>query len=112
MMRQTLIAMFLALSFGLATPAHAARLPSAEKVQQVTVKYFNKYGKKYPSTVFANDNLDIVQINKIYEVSYKIVYADVVLTFDDGKVGRALMKMNKRFPKGWHVISWEMVGLR
>lgn len=107
----TFIFILLTLTFA-TTPVHAKRLPSAKKVQSITQKFFKSYGKKYPSTPYGIENVDQVQINKIYEVSYKIVFADVILNFKDGRIGRAIMKMQNKFPKGWHVISWEIVGIQ
>ena len=86
----------------------AARLPSAKTAQTVTRKFLDKYGQKYPATVFGQHNLSQVQINSIQEISYHIVYVDTALTFKNGKYGRALVKLNNKFPKGWRVISWEL----
>lgn len=89
----------------------AARLPSPERVQKISQKFFDRYGKKFPETVFGQHNTQTIQINSIHEVSYHVAYADVALLFKDGRVGRALVKLDKKFPKSWRVISWEMLQL-
>jgi len=103
-----IIKIFVLLLMFLPITANAARLPSAQKVQTISQKFFHKYGQKYPDTIFGQKNLDSVQIHAIREISYKVVYADVVLLFKDGKVARALIKLTQKFPKGWLVSSWEM----
>lgn len=90
----------------------AARLPSPKQIQTVTQKFFNRYGRRYPDTVFGQRNLNTVQINSVREVSRNVAYADLVLQFKDGKFGRSLVKITKKFPKGWHVTSWEILQLQ
>lgn len=92
--------------------AMAARLPKPKTAQNSISRYFKKYGKKYDETVFAGKNFDTVSINAIEEVSYHVVYVDTILTFRDGKIMRAIVKLQKRFPVGWKVKSWESVGVR
>lgn len=94
------------------TAANAARLPSAKQIQTLSQKFFVRYGKRYPQTVFGQNNLDSVQINSVREMSHNVAYADLVLQFKDGKMGRSLVRISKKFPKGWHVISWEMLQLQ
>jgi RecB family exonuclease len=93
-------------------PAHANRLPEPKQIQTLTQKFFNRYGKTYPETVFGQHNLNKVQINSVREISYHVAYADLVLLFKDGKMGRSLVKITKKFPKGWRVTSWEILQLQ
>ncbi|MBF0105756.1 MAG: hypothetical protein HQM16_10570 [Deltaproteobacteria bacterium] len=92
--------------------ACAARLPNPKTARGVSMSFFKKYGRKYPTTPFGQKNLDNVTINNIEEISYKFALADTIVTFVDGHAGRALIRMENRFPGGWRVISWEMLGYK
>lgn len=89
--------------------ACGGRVPSAQTAQEAAISYFKKYGRKYPQTQFGSRNLQNVTINAIQELSNKVALVDTAITFRDGHAARALVKMEKHFPGGWRVVSWEMV---
>ena len=92
--------------------ACSARRPSLKRAQSVTFSYLKKYGRQHPETPFGKGSLSQVTINGIEEVSYKIVNTDAIIHFQDGQMARSLLKMETRFPKGWHVKSWEILGIQ
>lgn len=92
--------------------ACSSRRPSLKKAQSVTHSYLKKYGRQHPDTPFAKGNLSEVTINGIEDVSYKIVNTDAMVHFQNGQMARVLLKMETRFPKGWHVRSWEILGMK
>ena len=98
--------------FILTTVSCGGRLPDAKTAQSVSTGYFQSYGKKYASTTFGQKNVEMVKINSIEEVSRNIALADTIIHFFNGHVGRALVKMEKKFPGGWRVVSWEMLQYR
>lgn len=85
------------------------RTPSPKTARSAAISYFKKYGRKYKSTPFANKNVDNVTINGIEEISYKLAFVDTIVTFVDGHAARTLVRMQKKFPNGWTVVSWEML---
>ncbi len=84
-------------------------LPKAERAQQVIHRHLNSYGKKYPDTVYGNKNVQSILINGIEPVSYNTVFVDTVVNYKEGTSKRHLLKMQKKFPQGWRVISWEVL---
>lgn len=89
-----------------------ARIPTAKTAQSVSHSYFKKYGGKYSTSDFSKHNFQNVTINHIEEISYKIALVDTIVTFVDGHAARTLLKMEKKFPKGWTVKSWEVLEYR
>lgn len=90
----------------------AARTPSAKTAQSVAKSYFKSYGHKYPDSEFGHKGCRDVTINQIEEISYRFALVDSMVDFTDGKQGRALLRMQNKFPGGWRVVSWEMLGYR
>lgn len=83
------------------------RVPKPKTVQSKATSFFKRYGHKYETTRFANKNIDQVTVNIIEEISKNTVYADAVVSLKDGHASRTLLKMEKHFPRGWKIISWE-----
>ena len=90
----------------------SGRVPSPKTAQSVAKKYFHSYGKKYANTYFGAKNVSNVVINAVEEVSHKTAMVDSIVHLVDGHVARTLLKMERKFPKGWHVVSWEMLQYR
>ena len=88
------------------------RVPKPKTARSVSMSYFKKYGRQYKGTPFAHKNIDNVTINSIEEISFKFALVDTIITFVDGHAGRALVRMERKFPSGWRVISWEMLGYK
>ena len=89
----------------------SARRPKPKRAQSVAMSHFKSYGKKFQTSIFAYSAVNSITINGISEVSYRVVNVDAILHFKDGKMGRAFLRLENDFPKGWQVTSWELVGL-
>lgn len=87
-----------------------ARLPGPKTARSSALSYFKSYGSKYGTTPFGHKNVSNVTINTIEEISYQFAFVDAIVEFVDGHAARVLIRMNKRFPLGWKVNSWEMLG--
>lgn len=85
------------------------RVPKPKTVQSKALSFFKHYGRKYETTRFANKNVDQITVNAIEEISKNTAYADAVVSLKDGHASRTLLKMEKHFPRGWKVISWEVL---
>ena len=92
--------------------ACASRIPSAKTAQSASTSYFKHYAHKYPDSVFGHKNFANTTINSVEEISYRYALIDSIVQFADGKQGRALLRMQNNFPRGWRVVSWEMLGYR
>jgi phage terminase large subunit-like protein len=90
----------------------AARTPTPKTAQSVAKSYFKTYAHKYPASEFGHKNCTGVSINQIEEISYRFALVDAMIDFSDGKQGRSLIRMQNKFPGGWRVVSWEMLGYR
>jgi len=110
-MKKFQLFVILILIIGLMTSC-AGRVPTAKQARSASLSYFKKYGRKYNETPFGHKNISNVTINGVEEVSYKFALADTIITFVDGHAGRALVKLENKFPGGWKVISWELIGYR
>jgi hypothetical protein len=97
------------LVFLLATAACGGRVPSPKTAQSVSRGYFRHYGNKYESSVFGRKNVADVAINSVEEISHNAAYTDTVVMLRDGGAAHALVKMEKHFPRGWKVVSWELL---
>ncbi|HLD44104.1 MAG TPA: hypothetical protein VJC18_01610 [bacterium] len=104
-----IVAVLLVLSFAVSC---AGRTPTAKSAQSIGTHYFQSYGKKFPFSDFGHKNIDRVMINGVEEVSFRMALVDAVVQHVDGHASHVLMKMEKKFPGGWCVISWEMAGQR
>lgn len=87
------------------------RTPRPKTAQNVTLHFFKSYGNKYKTTPF-HKNVDQVRISALQEISYNTVYAEAIVGLKDGHAEQALLKMEKHFPNGWTVKSWEILGER
>ncbi len=90
--------------------ACGGRVPSPKTTQSATLSYFKKYGRKYPSSYFGLKNVSSVTINSIEESSYNHAVADTLINLVDGHIVRAVVSMERKFPSGWKVQSWETAG--
>ena len=89
-----------------------ARIPSPKTAQSVSRSYFKKYGAKFPASQFSRHNIETVTINGVQEISYHFALVDTIVTFADGHAARTLLKLEKKFPQGWKVQSWEILQTR
>lgn len=99
----------IALCLLILTTACSGRVPTAKTAQRVSKSYFKSYGRKFKSSDFGYHNLRQVTVNSVEEISYRLALADVHVSFLDGTAGRALLRLERKFPQGWTVVSWERV---
>lgn len=93
------------------TNACATDRPRAKTAQSVTRSYLKHYGRKHKAAPFYR-NVDRVNINAIEPVSHRVAHTDAIVHLKDGQVARVLLKMENKFPQGWKVQSWEVLGIR
>lgn len=87
-----------------------SRQPSAEQAYNLTTKYFKKYSKEYPESIFAKFPPNKFQMMHMEVIHKNLVVANVMLTLNNGMSLQARMNLFKR-PFGWKVISWENMGI-
>ena len=92
------------------TVACGGSRPSSKSAQKIARSHFKSYGKQFNNTPFANSNVDSITVNAIEPVSNKVVNTDTIIHFSDGRLARTLLRMEHRFPTGWRVTSWEVLG--
>lgn len=85
--------------------------PRAKTAQAIAKSHLKRYGRKYKTTPFYN-NVSHVNINTIEPVSHRFANTDAIVHFRDGQVARVVLKMENKFPQGWKVRSWEILGIR
>lgn len=91
--------------------ACGGRVPSAKTAQGVATSHLKGYGRKYKSSDFGGRNLNRVAINSVIEVSRFVAEVDAIAALKDGRALRVLVTMQRKFPQGWFVVSWERVGM-
>lgn len=87
--------------------ACAGRTPGPKTAQSISRSFFKHYGNKYDESAFGHKNVDNVVLNAIEEINHNAVYTDAVVTLKGGAPVRVLLKMERHFPTGWRVASWE-----
>lgn len=90
----------------------AGRTPSPKTAQSTAKSFFKSYAHKFPDSNFGHKNVQNVTISQVEEVSHNFALVDSVVDFADGHQGRSLLRMQNKFPRGWRVVSWEMLGYR
>ena len=83
-----------------------ARMPKSKNSAQLIQKYFHKYGKKYPTTVFGKSHVKEVEITGQQEIHKGLVAVESFVTLEDGTVQRINATI-KRGPIAWKFLSWE-----
>lgn len=89
--------------------ACGGRVPSPKTAQHVSASFLKSYGNKYKSSDLGGKNLDHLAINSIQELHRHVVEVDSFVTLKDGRALRTLLTLEKDFPRGWHVTSWEKI---
>jgi hypothetical protein len=83
-----------------------ARTPSTKKSAKVIQHHFQKYGKKYRSTVYGQSGVKEVEVTGQQEIHKGLVAVESFLTLGDGNVQRIHATL-ERGPFGWRFVSWE-----
>lgn len=89
--------------------ACGARIPSEVKTASIARKYFAKYGKKYPQTVFGQNKVSEVQVDIVKELQKDLANSLVRLKLDNGTEVPIILTMIRKYPRGWRASGWEMV---
>ena len=101
--------LLLLVSLSLVAPSFgcAGRQPTHAKAEKVLHKYFTKYGKKYPTTVYGQYPVSEVSVLEVMELHrhYVHVLADVKLA--NGGQERIRAALEKKAPVGWRFVAWE-----
>jgi len=84
-----------------------ARMPKPDRSAKVIKKYFKKYGKQYPTTVYGKSKVKEVDVTGQEEIHKHLVAVESFLTLEDGQVQRIYATLEKR-PWGWRFVSWEL----
>ncbi len=92
--------------------ACGGRVPSPKSAQSLTEHFFNRYSKKYKTSIFGENKIKEVKINGVQEQALNLATIDAFLTLDNGTLARVLINSKKQPPVGWKVQSWEMMDLR
>lgn len=100
------ITALIAIALAMSLVAGCGRQPKPTTSAKLIKSYFKKYGKKYPSTVYAKGAVQKAEINGQQEIHKGLVSADAFLTFREGGVQRIFATLLKG-PFGWKVSSWE-----
>ncbi len=86
--------------------AGCARMPTQKRSSAVITKYFKKYAKKFPETVYGKIGVKEVEVTGQEEIHKHMVAVESFLTLKDGSVQRIDATLEKG-PFGWKFISWE-----
>ena len=90
----------------MALSACGGRLPNPSTSQKLIKKYFNKYGKKYPSTIYGQSKVAKVEIDKQSEIHKKFVSVEAYVVLEDGNLRKVIASLEKG-PVSWKFVSWE-----
>ncbi|MBI4411442.1 MAG: hypothetical protein HY541_03040 [Deltaproteobacteria bacterium] len=104
--------LFLCLILIIPLSACGGRIPSAKSAQSMSKSFFKSYGKKYKTSLFGQNKIQKLEINRVEELSRFLAAIDAVVNFDNGHAARVLLTAKKTPPLGWDIQSWEMLELR
>lgn len=100
------LSLLLSLSLVLAC---GSRVPKDVKTAKLSRSYFKKYGKKYPETMFHQNSVAAVDIQKTQELQKDVATSFVVLELAKGEKVPILLTMIRKFPLGWRITGWEIL---
>lgn len=83
-----------------------ARQPSYKRSSKIINHYFEKYGKKYPDTIYSKNAVTSVEITSQEEIHKHLIAVEAFITLKDGTVQRIHATI-ERGPIGWRFVSWE-----
>ena len=95
-----LIALFMTLT------ACGGRLPSPSRSQKAINHYFHKYAKKYPDTVYGQNKVKEIQVEKQTEIRKHYATVEAYVILGDGSLRKINATLSKG-PLGWKFVSWE-----
>lgn len=84
-----------------------ARMPKAKTAEAKIQKYFKKYGKKYPDTLYGKLPVKSVDVEDMEEIHHNLVSVDAFLMLGETEVNKVNVTLEKKVI--WKVVSWEKV---
>ena len=83
-----------------------ARKPEAKVAERKIHKFFLKYGKKFPDTVYGKNPVTEVDISSQEEIHKNLVASEAYISLSGGDMQKISATLERRFIR-WKVISWE-----
>lgn len=83
-----------------------ARQPKYASAEKILLHYFQKYGKKYPDTIYGKFKAKKVEVTGIKEIHKNLIDAQAFLTLEGSELQRIDATMERKHII-WRVISWE-----
>ena len=83
----------------------ASRTPTPKHAEKSLNKFFVKYGKKYPTTIYGK-GIDKIEVFSTGEVQYLYISVDAIVVTKAG-VSQPIEATLHREMGRWKVVSWE-----
>ncbi|MBU0706688.1 hypothetical protein KJ807_05750 [Patescibacteria group bacterium] len=83
-----------------------ARAPKKSTAERVILKYYKKYGKKYPETIYGQYPVKEVEVTESHEIHKHMIEATAFITFKNDELKRVSVTI-ERPNYWWKVVSWE-----
>jgi len=99
------LALLIALTF-IAGGAACARKPEVKVAKRKIHKFFLKYGKEFPETVYGKHPVTDVDVSTREEIHKNLIAADAYLSLSGGDMQKVSVTLERRFIR-WKVVSWE-----
>jgi hypothetical protein len=90
----------------LALTACGGRLPSPARSQKIIEHFFHRYAKKYPDTVYGQNKVKEIQVEKQTEIRKHFATVESYVILNDGSL-RKINATVEKGPLGWKFVSWE-----
>ena len=87
--------------------AACARIPKAKTAERKIYKFFKKYGKEYPDTIYGKLPVKSVDVEDMEEIHFHLISVDAFLMLGDTEVKKINATLEKKVL--WKVVSWENV---
>jgi hypothetical protein len=101
------IALLIAFVFILSATS-CARMPKTKTAERKISKFFQKYGKKYPDTIYGKLPVKSAEVTDMGEIHKNMVSADAYLMMGETDVKKINATLERRALR-WRVVSWENV---
>lgn len=86
--------------------AACGRMPKPSRSQKVIQKYFKKYAKEYPDTIYGRHKVIEVEVEKQEEIRKHYASVEAYIKLGDGTLKRIYATLRKNL-LGWGFLSWE-----
>ncbi len=102
-------ALLILLFFTFVGTACGGRVPSHARAAEIAKKHFQKYGKKYKDSDFAQSAVSAVEVKGVKELQKDVATGMLLVKLDNGTEVPILMTFIRKVPGGWRTTSWEWV---